>query len=140
MADPRCALCGAPAVGTARAGGVGTIPVCAAHGGGPPPKRAHKYSAQATVVDGVKFASKKEAKRYTELKQLEAAGAISGLRLQTRFPLRVNDVLICTYVADFVYVEAGLPVVEDCKGVRTPVYKIKAKLMQAVHGITIRET
>jgi hypothetical protein len=57
-----------------------------------------------------------------------------------RYPLEVNGVPVATYVADFVYSEAGREVVEDAKGVLLDVYKIKRKLMLALHGIEIRET
>lgn len=74
------------------------------------------------------------------MKRLQIAGAISGLRLQVRFPLRVNGVTVANYLADFVYVRDGRRVVEDVKGMRTAVYKLKCRLMQAVHGIEILET
>lgn len=99
----------------------------------------NKYGARKTVVDGITFASAKEAKRYGELKLMERAGLIQGLALQPRFPLRVNDQLIATYVADFLFDEAGETVVEDVKGVRTPVYRLKKKLMKAIHGVEIVE-
>lgn len=95
------------------------------------------------MVDGLKFASKAEARRYGWLKIAERAGEIEKLECQPRFPLRVDGELICTYVADFRYVDrrTGLPVVEDVKSdpTRTPVYRIKAKLLKALHGITIVE-
>ncbi len=82
-----------------------------------------------------------EARRYQELRLLERAGEIRDLELQPRYPLRVNGRLICTYVADFRYwdVREGRQVVEDAKGVRTSTYKIKAKLMAAVHNIEVEE-
>lgn len=86
------------------------------------------------------FSSKREFARYQELKLLEKAGKIYLLKLQPRFPLRVNDQLICTYVGDFQYEENARGVVEDCKGYRTPIFKLKAKLMKAIYGITILET
>jgi hypothetical protein len=98
-----------------------------------------KYGAIRTEVDGVTFASKAEARRYAELKLLERAGEIAQLELQPRYPLVVNGVKVATYVGDFRYIERGGLVVEDTKGVRTPVYKLKAKLMLAVHGITVKE-
>lgn len=104
-------------------------------------KRA-KFRNVKTVVDGVTFDSKKEAKRYGELKALEGAGAISELRLQVAFPLYVNGSLVCEYVADFVYREKNVRVVEDVKSAFTrknPVYRIKRKLMAALNGIDIRE-
>ena len=86
------------------------------------------------------FDSKKEFQRYQELVLLEKAGEIHALETQVGFPLRVNDVLIGNYIADFVYWENGEKVVEDCKGVKTPIYRIKCKLMKAIYGIEIKET
>ena len=99
-----------------------------------------KYGAKRTEVDGVVFPSRGEARRWQELQLLLRAGEISNLRRQVKYPLTVNGVKVADYVADYVYDERGAEVVEDWKGVRTPVYKLKAKLMRAVHGITIRET
>lgn len=100
----------------------------------------HKYHAQPTEVDGEKFPSKGEAGRWQELKLLEAAGAIKGLKRQIPFPLVVNGVKIGSYIADFEYDEGGERVVEDYKGVRTPVYNLKKKLVRALYGIEIFET
>ena len=103
--------------------------------------RSSKYNAVKTEVDGIKFDSKLEAKRYSELKMLLRSGIISDLELQKKFELRVNGVLICKYLADFYYLDqSGRQVVEDCKGVRTPIYSIKAKLMIACHGLRMLET
>jgi hypothetical protein len=102
-----------------------------------------KYRNVPTVVDGKRFPSKREAKRYGELRfQQDATGLIADLQTQVRYRIEVNGVKVCDYVADFVYRDlvTGETVVEDCKGFRTDVYKLKAKLMKAVHGITIRET
>lgn len=101
-----------------------------------------KYGAIRTEVDGITFASKKEARRYGELRLLERAGEIGALTLQPRYPLKVNGKLICTYVADFEYYPADpekAKVVEDAKGVRTPVFALKAKLFEALHGFPISE-
>ena len=102
---------------------------------------AHKYGAIRTEVDGVVFASKAEAHHYTELKALQQAGVIRDLELQPRYPLTVNGLLCGTYVADFRYVDAasGDLVVTDVKGVRTPVYRLKRKLMEAIYRIRIVE-
>lgn len=104
--------------------------------------RRGKYGAKPTMVDNIRFASKMESRRYQELRLLEQAGEIANLKLQTRYPLRVNGVLICTYVPDFEYddLRNGVHVVEDVKGKATQVYKLKAKLMRACHGITVLET
>lgn len=101
---------------------------------------SHKYGAVRTVVDNITFASKAEAHRYRQLKLLLAGGKITDLEMQKRYKITVNGQLICTYVSDFDYVENGQKVTEDVKGMRTSVYKIKRKLMMAVHGIDIRES
>jgi hypothetical protein len=104
-----------------------------------------KYGAIRTEVDGITFASKAEARRYAELKLMERAGAIKDLTLQPRYPIVVEGVPICTYVADFFYFavrddgRTWRPVIEDVKGVRTPVFKLKAKLVKALYGITVQE-
>lgn len=104
---------------------------------------ASKYKAVRTEVDGISFASRKEARRYGELKLMQDHDQIAGLTLQPRFPIVVNGVKICTYVADFQYFDTwngNKVVIEDVKGVKTPIYNLKRKLMRAVHGIEIYET
>lgn len=100
-----------------------------------------KYHAIPTYVDGIQFASRMEARRYQELRLLESAGAIEKLMLQRRHSIVVNGVKVCDYVSDFEYrdVSTGRWVVEDVKGKATPVYKLKAKLMRAVHNIDVQE-
>jgi hypothetical protein len=101
---------------------------------------SNKYGNVKTTVDGFAFDSKKEAARYGELKLLQRAGEIRDLELQPRFPLVVNGHKVCTYVGDFKYTElAGVEVIEDVKGVKTDVYRLKAKLMLACLGIEITE-
>jgi hypothetical protein len=95
-----------------------------------------KYKAKKTTIDGITFDSKAEAKRYQELKLIERAGQIKNLSLQPRFTLQEGFVNIHTgkkermieYVADFMYLENGVIIVEDCKGFKTSDYKIKRKL------------
>lgn len=112
-----------------------------------------KYRAKKTVVDGITFDSKKEAARYRELKLLEKAGKIRNLELQKRFELipvqraaGARTERAAYYIADFCYDEfnsglnAWIPVVEDCKGVKTREYVLKRKLLRWIHGISIRET
>lgn len=104
--------------------------------------KPNKYRNAPVVVDGIRFASKREAGRYLTLKLLSKAGRIRDLKMQVRFKLLCNGHHITTYVADFTYEEWAnddwQSVVEDVKGVRTDVYKLKRKLMLA-HGIEIRE-
>lgn len=120
-----------------------------------------KYGNKKAAVDGVFFDSKKEARRYAELKMLQKAGKISELELQLPFVLipaqyeyvprygkngkRLKDAKICIersciYKADFAYKdEDGNIVVEDTKGMRTTDYIIKRKLMLFLYGIRIKE-
>lgn len=100
----------------------------------------HTRSKYGNVKTGG-YSSRKEAKRAAELKQLEKAGALTELKEQVRFELIPKNAVerSCAYVADFAYREGALYVVEDCKGMRTPAYIIKRKLMLHVHGIRIKE-
>lgn len=118
----------------------------------------NKYHARKTTVDGITFDSKKEAKRYTELKLMVRAGGITGLQRQVKYELipeqrepetvgprggkKTGRLLERAryYVADFVYIKDSETVVEDCKGVRTDVYKLKRALMLYRYGIRIHET
>lgn len=106
-----------------------------------------KYNSKKTVVDGQKFDSKKEARRYQELLLLEKAGEIKNLSRQVKFVLipsqrDENGKVVereCSYKADFTYEEGIKTVVEDVKGYRTKEYIIKRKLMLYQYGIRIRE-
>ena len=116
-----------------------------------------KYNNKKVIVDGIEFDSKKEAKRYRELRLLERAGGIHSLELQKEFVLiptqREADTVgarggvkkgkviehAVKYKADFVYIQNGERVVEDTKGMRTKDYIIKRKLMLWVHQIRIKE-
>jgi hypothetical protein len=102
--------------------------------------RRHKYNAVRTIVDGKNFPSKAEAQRYTNLRLLERDGQIVNLRTQVSFKLPVNGVEICRYIADFMYeTKEGRTVVEDVKGyLISAEFRIKRKLMQAIHNITVR--
>lgn len=100
-----------------------------------------KYRNRKTVVDGITFDSKREAERYKELRLLERGGLITDLRLQVPFELipKQPGERAVKYVADFVYTENGRMVVEDVKGYRTDVYRLKRRMMQVKYGITIQE-
>jgi len=99
-----------------------------------------KYGAKKTEIDGYIFDSKAEAGRYSYLLLLEKAGEISNLNLQPVFPLIVNEKRIGKYIADFQYIDRdGIRVVEDVKGVATPVYRLKKKIVEAIYGINIVE-
>ena len=106
--------------------------------------KQNKYGNEKTVVDGITFASRKEASRYQELRMLEKAGEIVGLNRQLRIELIPKTRLYraCYYVADFVYFDkrTGKTVYEDVKGAKTEVYKLKKKILYWRHGIEIKET
>ncbi len=98
-----------------------------------------KYRNRPTMLDGIRFDSKAEARRYAELKLLERAGVISGLRLQPRYTIldkytngARQRIRAITYVADFEYKEAGKTVVEDVKSPasRTQAYRLKKKMFE----------
>lgn len=105
-----------------------------------------KYHARKTTVDDITFASRREANRYLVLKGMEEDGTIEGLRRQVRYELiPAFDVdgkhyRPVYYVADFVYKEDGKEVVEDVKGMRTDVYRLKSKLFARRYGMSIKET
>ena len=105
-----------------------------------------KYHAKKTVVDDIAFDSRREADRYIVLKGMEEDGTIEDLRRQVRYELvPAFDVdgkhyRPVYYVADFVYVRDGKEVVEDVKGMRTDVYKLKSKLFARRYGMSIKET
>ena len=100
--------------------------------------RFNKYSNQKVILDNIKFDSKKEANRYSELKIFEKAGEISNLQLQKPFLLidKQKDERAVTYKADFVYYDnkKGRWIAEDVKGYKTKEYIIKRKLFKSIYG------
>lgn len=124
----------------------------------------NKYGSKKVEVDGIAFDSKKEARRFQELKLLEKAGEITGLQRQVKYILipeqreeskgfykkgekkgqpKKGQLLEreCSYLADFAYkdMRSGETIVEDTKGYKTKEYILKRKMMLYVHGIRIRE-
>ena len=124
--------------------------------------KANKYRNKKIIRDGMEFDSLKEYRRFCELSLLERAGKVTDLQRQVKFVLiptqyerferystktgkRLKDGIRVaekevSYIADFCYIQDGKQVVEDSKGFKTEVYKIKRKLMLHVHGIKIKET
>jgi UDP-N-acetylglucosamine 2-epimerase len=121
-----------------------------------------KYHNKKVTVDGITFDSKKEARRYNELRLLQRAGEISNLQRQVKFLLIPTQVeqferysektgkklkdgqrvieKECAYYADFVYTDkSGKTVVEDTKGIETEAYRIKRKLMLFLNQIQIKQ-
>ena len=91
----------------------------------------YKYRNIPTEVDGIKFASKKEARRYGELKLLMLAHIITDLETHPVFPLMVNGSNIGRYTADFRYIENGHTVIEDVKSTATKTrdYRLRKKIL-----------
>ncbi|TGN96108.1 DUF1064 domain-containing protein [Burkholderia sp. USMB20] len=111
----------------------------------PPPIAGRpKYGNRKCEADGLKFDSERERSRYYDLKRLRSAGLIANLRMQVRFEIAPAVVIggrrraARYYVADFVYVKGGRQVIEDVKGMKTPVYSLKKHLMAAC-GLEIVE-
>lgn len=102
--------------------------------------RTDAAGKEARTVDGVLFDSMKEAKRYQDLKLLVRSGEVRELQLKTKFPIAIEKNKICVYVCDFDYFNVDWKrVVEDVKGVKTAVYRLKKKLVKAIYGIEIQE-
>ena len=102
--------------------------------------KEHKYRAIPTEWNGYKFASRAEARRAAELDILRRAGQIGPVEYHPRYAIAVSGVKVCDYVADFAYLtREGVQVVEDVKGFKTPVYRLKKKLFEALYKTKIRE-
>ena len=106
-----------------------------------------KYNNTKTIVNDITFDSKREAKRYNELKLLERCNIISDLQLQVSYVLipaqkgGLRNELALKYIADFVYFDNELNkiIIEDVKGVKTPIYIAKRKMMKSL-GYEVTET
>lgn len=96
---------------------------------------ASKYRAVKTESDGIVFASKKEAKRYGELKLLVRAGKIESLTLQPQYTLLVNGKVVGRYKPDFLYfdLETKRLVVEEVKGFRVRDYALRRNVFKALN-------
>ena len=110
-----------------------------------------KYNAVKVKEDGYTFDSKQEHKRYGELKLLRAIGEIRYLEVHPKYKIEVEGQLICNYIGDFAYDKVILRyeipwgkvetefILEDVKAIPLPAYRLKKKLMKAVHNIEITE-
>lgn len=109
--------------------------------------RSNKYHNTKVIYNGIKFDSKKEMQRYKELVLLKNEGIISSLELQKKFELQPSykrngkTIRSISYIADFYYYDnvKRQYVVEDTKGVKTEVYKLKKKLFEYKYNLTIDE-
>lgn len=100
---------------------------------------ASKYKAVRSSVDNHAFASKKEAAHYSKLRLMEKSGLIHSLTLQPEFPIWINGIKCFIYRADFSHYENGKRIITDVKGIRTPVYRLKRRCVEAYHHIKITE-
>ena len=112
-----------------------------------------RINAKTTYVDGIKFDSKKEAKRYTELRWLQEADEISELRVHPSWELNYNGrpFLIKSdrykngrrmkYTADFWYKDKeGNVIVEDVKGYATPMSRMRIAIFEAMTELEVKIT
>lgn len=120
---------------------------CPECGGKPSEKRKNKYNAKTTVFDGLKFASKREAKRYCELKMLESSGDIERLMVQPAYPLKNESITVrypngrvARYTADFEYFENGELITEDVKSraTMTEAAKLRIAVFESIYGRSVR--
>lgn len=115
-------------------------------GKAPEPKK-NKYSAEATVLNGLKFASKREAARYQELLMLQSAGEIANLTVQPVYPLQNDHISVkypngrvAKYTADFEYWQDSELVTEDVKSkpTMTEAAKLRMAVFAAIYGREVR--
>lgn len=101
-----------------------------------------KYRNKPTVIEGIRFDSRAESRRYEQLKMLEKAGTITNLRRQPKFLIQPGFTdwegkrqQAIHYKGDFAYTEQmstgfWVEVVEDVKGVETEAFKLKWKMVK----------
>lgn len=106
------------------------------------PKR--KYRNEPVVVDGVRFDSQAEAKRWLELRGLEKQGLISHLERQPKFKFVINGQKVVSrserypngrqvsWKGDFAYFDGKNRIVEDVKGFRTKEFILKKAFVEAI--------
>ncbi len=105
----------------------------------PPPVKRAKYGNKREKIDGYTFDSLLEARRYQELKLMEKAGEIRDLTVHPPFSIQVNGIHCGKTEMDFLYfTKEGKRVVEDTKGVSTPLSKLQHKLLFALYSIQVK--
>jgi hypothetical protein len=96
----------------------------------------HKFNAVRVETDGIKFPSKKEARRYLQLKLLKESGDIIFFLRQTPFHLSGGVKYVCDFL---IFWADGNVTIEDVKGMKTSVYVAKKKMVEATYPIEITE-
>ena len=105
------------------------------------PRKRTKFNNTIVDTPAGRFHSKKEYARYLVLAGQEDTGGISELNRQVPFALHVGDTKVCNYIADFTYRDKkNRYIVEDVKGLITPLYRLKKKMLRAEYGIEVLET
>ena len=103
------------------------------------PAKRSKFGNVKTTVDGIVFDSKREALHWQLLRLRESSGKITQLKRQVRYDLHVCGIKVCAYIADFVYFDGDQWIVADSKGMKTPMYNLKKKMLAAEYGLKIVE-
>ena len=107
-------------------------------------KKRPKYGNKKIELDGYKFDSLKEGRRYQELSLMLKAGDIWDLRIHPRYEFRINGVFVGSYKPDFTYRrrQSFEVIAEDVKSVatRTDGYNLRRLLLKALHSIEVLET
>lgn len=108
------------------------------------PKTLSKYRNIQTEYNGFKYMSKKEAEYAMTLDSLKKASnkkdRVISFENQPPFPIFINGIKVFTYISDFkVFYADGRVEIVDVKGVKTDVYRLKKKCVQAQYGIEIIE-
>ena len=110
-------------------------------------KPKSKFGNRKVEIDGFKFDSQKEANFYCKLKILKDSGEIADFDKQVKFDIRVNNIHIANYFLDFlVKKNDGTIDYIDIKGqdryskkfIKTDVFQLKKKLVEAIYGIEIK--
>lgn len=96
----------------------------------------HKFKAKPQELDGIKFPSKKEAKRYRELKTLQELGEVLFFLRQVPFHLEAGVKYVCDFLVFWIN---GEVTIEDVKGIKTDMYILKKKMVEATYPVTITE-
>ena len=96
----------------------------------------HKFRAIPTELDGIKFASRKEARRYRELRLLEKSGELLFFLRQVPFHLPANVKYVCDFLC---FWKDETVTIEDVKGIKTPLYILKKKQVEATYPVSITE-
>lgn len=105
----------------------------------PKPRRS-KFGNLKVEIDGIKFDSKKEANYYSKLVLLQKSGEVLKFELQPKFEININGIKCGFYKADFKVIwKSGSVKIIDVKGMKTPVYSLKKRIIEALYGIKIIE-